>query len=215
MKLRFLLAMQRELDCLRGAGLSGPGRDVSFALTGIGKVNAASATARVILEEKPDIVVNTGVAGGMLPYMEPLDLVIADRVAYHDVWCGEGNEPGQVQGLPRFFPSDPGLVKLAQKASSSCGRNAFTGLVCSGDQFFVSLEEDARIRAMYPEVLACDMESAAVAQVCHNFGVPFLCLRTISDVHTSEQVQRSQYSDIMERLSASDFEFVHAFAELI
>lgn len=55
------------------------------------------------------------------------------------------------------------------------------GLVCSGDVFVSDPEVLARIRSLYPDVDAVDMESAAIAQVCFMRQVPFSCMRVISD----------------------------------
>ncbi len=80
---------------------------------------------------------------------------------------------------------------------------------------FSSLEEDARIRAMYPDVLACDMESTAVAQVCHLHGIPFLSYRIISDVHTSVEVQKADYAAFKQQFSSDSFNFLKAFIEAL
>ena len=205
--------MEQEYSALENAGLTGGGEDICCALSGMGKVAAACAAERMILDWHPDIIINSGCAGGMLQDMHTSDLVIASRTAYHDVWCGEGNAPGQVQGLPTFFEADSRLVQVAQEAARGLGLKAWCGLVATGDQFFISLEEDDRIRALYPEVLACDMESAAIAQVCHMHGVPFLSFRIISDVHTSAEKQTTDYETFLQNASSTSFSFLKALVE--
>lgn len=207
-----LVAMEQEFSRLAGTPF---GKDVTCALTGIGKVNAARAATEMILKYKPDAIVNSGIAGGMAAGILPLDVVIATKVAYHDVWCGEGNDPGQVQGLPRFFEADPTLLAAARAVLREKGLPFHEGLVCSGDQFFVSLEEDARIRSLYPEVLAADMESAAIAQVCRHYGVPFLNFRLVSDTHGSEQEQASTYSHTMADFSNLSLDILKDLTERI
>lgn len=212
MKTGILVAMEQEYAALKGTGL--PDHiELCCSLSGIGKVNAASAAERMILTECPDIIINSGLAGGMIPEMHTGDLVIASRTAYHDVWCGEGNLPGQVQGLPAYFEADNTLKATAEKVADSLGIKNWCGLVTTGDQFFISLEEDARIRAMYPEVLACDMESAAIAQVCHLHGIPFLSFRIISDVHTSAEVQKADYAAFLRQFTSESFTFLKTFIE--
>lgn len=204
--------MEQEYAALKGTGL--PERiGLCCSLSGIGKVNAACAAERMILTEHPDIIINSGLAGGMLPEMHTGDLVIASRTAYHDVWCGEGNLPGQVQGFPVFFEADSRLKETAEKVARSLNLKTYCGLVTSGDQFFISLEEDDRIRAMYPDVLACDMESAAIAQVCHIHGVPFLSFRVISDVHTTPEEQKKGYDTSLKYLSSESFSFLKSLIE--
>lgn len=214
-KIGFLVAMDEEYRALREAGLSSPGKSLVFKQTGMGKVNAARAATELILTERPDAVIGTGVAGGMMEAMRTGDLVIASCVAHHDVWCGEGNAPGQVQGLPQRFDADRRLLDAAVFASGGFMGGVFTGLVASGDQFFISLEEDDRIRSLYPDVLAADMEAASIAQVCHLYGIPFLNIRIISDIHTSAEVQKASYSDFWRGFSGENMKFLEKMLERI
>jgi adenosylhomocysteine nucleosidase len=55
------------------------------------------------------------------------------------------------------------------------------GLIVSGDRFVCTGAESAALRALLPDALAVEMEGAAVAQVCHDFGKPFAVMRTVSD----------------------------------
>ena len=141
--------------------------------SGIGKVNAAVATLTLIDSFHPSLVINTGVAGGT-GGARVLDVVIPDRIAYHDVWCGPGTIPGEAAGCPLYFecPLPAGLVE-------SLG--ARRGVLASGDIFVSRPEEVEHILALYPDAVAVDMESAAIAQVCHIKNVPFVCIRVVSD----------------------------------
>ena len=80
---------------------------------GIGKVNAAVGASELITRMQPDVVVSTGVAGGIDKEVAVMDVVAASQVVYHDVWCGMGNEYGQVQGMPPKFACDERLVQVA------------------------------------------------------------------------------------------------------
>lgn len=142
---------------------------------GIGKVNAAMGTLTLIEHFHPDVVVNSGVAGGTGGGASILDVVLAKNIAYHDVWCGPGTQWGEATGCPRFFEPP----KDAEAMAAALGTKF--GLVASGD-IFVSREEDVRrILALYPEAMAVDMESGAIAQVCYKKDVPMYCLRVVSD----------------------------------
>lgn len=215
MKIGILVAMDNEFKSLMAADLDCPGKKLIVGQTGIGKVNAAIGATKMILNEKPDCIINTGMAGGMLLGMKVSDFVIATHSAYHDVWCGEGNEPGQVQGLPRLFPADPHLLQVALEQARGYDHPVQSGLVCSGDQFFISMEEDDRIRALYPNVIAADMESTSIAQVCHQFNVPFLNFRIISDIHTSSQVQKDTYASFSASMDGTCFRFLKQFIQNI
>ena len=81
---------------------------------GIGKVNAASGVTNMIINFKPDRVVSTGVAGGIDACLKIMDVVVSTQTCYHDVICGDNVDPGQVQGLPRFFESDKEMVEVAK-----------------------------------------------------------------------------------------------------
>lgn len=191
MKFLVLAAMDCEIRPLEEAGI----RTIK---TGIGKVNAARCATESILSEKPDAVISTGCAGGMAKGLKLNDLVIARETAYHDVWCGD--VMGRVQGEPQRFPSDQELLKTAREIAPS----SKVGLIVTGDQFYISQQEDQRILNLYPDALAADMESAAIAQVCSHYNIPFLSLRYISDLHDNDDDQRQQYEDFKQNFSSAE-----------
>jgi adenosylhomocysteine nucleosidase len=141
---------------------------------GIGKVNAALGAMTLIENFHPSMVINTGVAGGTGSAAKILDVVLADRIAYHDVWCGPDTIVGQAAGCPRFF-----VCPLGNDIVDTL--NVKHGLIASGDIFVSRREDIERIKALYPDVMAVDMESAAIAHACHLKSVPFVCIRVISD----------------------------------
>lgn len=147
--------------------------------SGIGKVNAAVGAVELIRRYHIDALVNTGVAGGIDPRLAVMDVVAGSRVAYHDVDCGPESLPGQVQGLPLYYEADARLL-----ATATCLQTAtriHTGLICSGDRFITDRAQLDAIKQQFLDGLAVDMESGALAQVCHLYGVPFLSFRIISD----------------------------------
>lgn len=157
--------------------------EVALLQSGIGKVAAAVGTTLLLQLAKPDIVINTGSAGGLDSNLEVGDIVISTEVRHHDVdVTAFGYEKGQLPANPPAFLPDGQLVDLALKESQKMGLNAVSGLICSGDLFVNSVEIIDRIRGDFPNVVAVEMEAAAIAQVCHAFGVPFIVIRAISDV---------------------------------
>ena len=118
--------------------------EVVLAKSGIGKVCAAVGTMEMIQRYSPNVIVNTGVAGGIDPLTEVMDIVVGENMVYHDVWCGEGNEYGQVQGLPARYVSDKALCKLALSVEHD--GNVYGGLICSGDKFITNKEELVEIK---------------------------------------------------------------------
>lgn len=155
-------------------------KEVCVMKCGIGKVNSALSADAMIREFNPDIVINTGVAGGADESSRILDLFIATSVAYHDVWCGPGTLWGQAAGYEQFFTPSDKVIDIAKTISGTSPR-VTTGLICSGDFFISKAEEIKRIKEIFPSCLAVDMESASIAQTCTNRGVPFAIIRAISD----------------------------------
>lgn len=205
MKIGIIVAMRKELDLLlpllndseesRMGGFEfhrgKMGRhDVMVMQCGIGKVNAAMGALTLINAFLPDFVINSGVAGGADSSVSVMDVVAGTRVAYHDVWCGPESELGRVQGLPLYFEGSERLLELLPVQD-----HLHKGLICSGDQFIDTIESVNRIKGNFPEVLAVDMESGAIAQVCYLCKVPFLALRVISDSPGASHDNTRQYLD--------------------
>lgn len=164
--------------------------DVMVMQCGIGKVNAAMGALTLINAFLPDYIINSGVAGGADKSVNVMDVVAGERVAYHDVWCGPESELGRVQGLPLYFEGAKRLLKLLPDRD-----DIHKGLICSGDQFIDTIESVNTIKGNFPDVLAVDMESGAIAQVCHLNHVPFLALRVISDSPGASHNNTQQYMD--------------------
>ncbi|SER84237.1 5'-methylthioadenosine/S-adenosylhomocysteine nucleosidase [Psychrobacillus sp. OK032] len=162
--------------------------EVILLKSGIGKVNAAMTTAILLNEYKPDYVINTGSAGGYDPTLSVGAIVISDEVRHHDVdVTAFGYEIGQVPLLPAAFKSDVHLMKLAEDAVKEIGEHeAATGLIATGDVFMHDPEKVEEVRSHFPQMKACEMEAAAVAQVCHQFEVPFVVIRSLSDIAGKE-----------------------------
>ncbi|MDO4698029.1 MAG: 5'-methylthioadenosine/S-adenosylhomocysteine nucleosidase [Pasteurellaceae bacterium] len=161
--------------------------NVALLQSGIGKTAAAIGTTLLLQLTKPDMVINTGSAGGLDSNLNVGDIVISTEVRHHDVdVTAFGYEKGQLPANPAAFLPDADLVELATKESQKAGFNAVAGLICSGDAFINGAEKMAQIRQDFPVVAGVEMEAASIAQVCHAFGVPFVVIRAISDVADKE-----------------------------
>ncbi|SFU27151.1 5'-methylthioadenosine/S-adenosylhomocysteine nucleosidase [Xenorhabdus koppenhoeferi] len=163
------------------------GVDIALLKSGIGKVSAALGTTLLIEHCQPDIVINTGSAGGLDPKLKVGDIVVSEEVRYHDAdLTAFGYESGQMAQCPPAFIADKQLITLAEKCIQSLELNAIRGLVCSGDAFINGSESLARIRETFPKVAAVEMEAAAIGHVCHQYKVPFVVVRAISDIADQE-----------------------------
>ncbi len=164
------------------------GKEVVLLKSGIGKVNAAISTTLLMTKFAPAKVINIGSAGGFDPELEVGDVIISDQVVHHDVdVTAFGYQPGQLPSMPETFSADAELIAIAQAAVAKVGEvKAKTGLIGSGDVFMCEVERVAQARALFPSMKAVEMEAAAVAQVCHKFEVPFVVVRSLSDVADKE-----------------------------
>lgn len=163
------------------------GVEVALLKSGIGKTAAALGTTLLLQLCKPDVIINTGSAGGLAPTLEVGDIVVSEEVRYHDVdVTAFGYQPGQMAGCPAAFVADADLVTVAEDCIGQLKLNAVRGLVVSGDAFINGAEPLARIRTTFPQAIAVEMEATAIAHVCHQFGVPFVVVRAISDVADRE-----------------------------
>ena len=203
----------RQMQQILGGerGLLG-GNEIVLWRSGIGKVNAALGTQQLILEEKPDCIINTGVAGGIDCDERVMDIVVAEACAYHDVWCGEPNAKGQVQGMPERFACDPELVAKARPFAQH------TGLLLTGDQFLTHEEKLRQIKADFPDGLAVDMESCAIAHTCHIHRIPFLAIRILSDIPAAAKTTAddiAQYRDFWDLMADRSFLTIKQFLEIL
>lgn len=162
---------------------------IVFSECGIGKVNAGILTTLMIEHYHPDFIINTGVAGGFDKNLKTFDVVVADRVFYHDADCRLADDIpyGQIQGLPMYFLAD---IILNKKISETNG-NIYIGAIASGDEFVKDYNRmENKINEYFKDVnvLACDMESGAIAHACYLQGVPFTIIRSISDIVGGNQI---------------------------
>lgn len=177
------------------------GQRVVAVLSRIGKV-AAATTATVLLERfGASAVVFTGVAGGLGEGVAVGDVVVATELLQHDLDASPIFPRYEVPLYGRArFAADGALADALAAAAREALRDMPTlvgpeavadfgllapsvhrGLIVSGDRFVATAAESAALRAALPDALAVEMEGAAMAQVCHDYGVPFAMVRAISD----------------------------------
>ena len=160
------------------------GHDVVAVLSRIGKVAAATTATALIERFQVGRIVFTGVAGGLAPGVKVGDVVVADSFLQHDMDASPLFPRHEVPlyGTSRFA-SDAALTDLLEAAARQAlpGASLHRGLVVSGDRFVATTAESRALQAALPEALAVEMEGAAIAQVCHDYGVPFAAVRTVSD----------------------------------
>jgi adenosylhomocysteine nucleosidase len=177
------------------------GHDVVAVLSRIGKVAAATTATALIERFKVDVLVFTGAAGGLASDAQVGDVVVASAFVQHDM---DASPLFPKHEMPLYgrsrFDTDAGLSQALVAAASKVlsdpaqhlGAQAIAdfhllsprvhqGLIVSGDRFVSTTAESQALQCSLPDALAVEMEGAAVAQVCLDYGVPFAAVRTISD----------------------------------
>ena len=171
-------------------------QEIVLVICGIGKVSAGVTTALLIEHFKPSLIINSGIAGGYAKKLNTLDLVVSKEVAYYDVdLTTDGAEYGTLPNLPKYFEADLNVLDCLNKSNI----NYHHGLIITADVFASDRKKVSDIVDAYynKEVLAIDMESASVAQVCYMNNTPFVNFRVISDV-IGEESQISMYYNFAE-----------------
>ncbi len=178
------------------------GHALVAVLARVGKV-AAATTATVLIERfGVDRIVFTGVAGGLAAGVRVGDIVLARELLQHDMDASPLFPRHEVPlyGRARFAADAALSDALAHAAQTVLAQpeaawgtavarelallhtaRLHQGLVVTGDRFVATALESAALRRELPDALAVEMEGAAVAQVCHDYGIPFAAVRTISD----------------------------------
>lgn len=162
------------------------GQPVVLALSRIGKVAAATTATTLIEAFGAQRLVFTGVAGGIARGVQVGDVVVASEFVQHDMDASPLFPRYQIPLYGRErFACDEALSALLSGAVRSGGYTLHQGLIASGDRFVSAAEEARELHAALSDAghapLAVEMEGAAVAQVCFDYGVPFAAMRTISD----------------------------------
>ncbi len=158
------------------------GKEVVVATCGVGKVFAALCAEAMILTYRPNCVINSGVAGALDDRLHLLDLVIGEQVVQHDMDTSPLGDPkGLLSGINRVtLPADMKLVSALEEAAIAMQAPFLRGTVASGDQFIADDAKRDFIRSTF-DAACCEMEGAAIGQVCYVNQIPFAVLRAISD----------------------------------
>jgi 5'-methylthioadenosine/S-adenosylhomocysteine nucleosidase len=170
--------------------------DTPIIGTGVGKVAAASNTTKAILEHRPDAIVFVGVAGGLSPDLAQMSVLVARDALQWDVDLTpvNGGELGVLNDGRGAIALDQTGAALALEAARELGYHARLGRVVSGDSFLASAEKSAWLQNTFAAD-AVEMEGAAALQVAHDFGIPMVLLRVISD-NASDEAALS-YTDFL------------------
>ncbi|HGI3788026.1 TPA: 5'-methylthioadenosine/adenosylhomocysteine nucleosidase [Streptococcus agalactiae] len=150
--------------------------------SGVGKVMSAMSVAILVESFKVDAIINTGSAGAVATGLNVGDVVVADTLVYHDVdLTAFGYDYGQMSMQPLYFHSDKTFVSTFEAVLSKEEMTSKIGLIATGDSFIAGQEKIDVIKGHFPQVLAVEMEGAAIAQAAQATGKPFVVVRAMSD----------------------------------
>ncbi len=194
-ELHALIPLLDEPQCIRVGGRQFHlglmhGHAVVLARSGIGKVAAAITATLAIQHFNAQVLVFTGVAGGLGEGVAIGDFVLARELLQHDLDASPLFPRFEVPltGVSRFLADaalsdafDAAVQRCLQRGAIDGAPKLHQGLVISGDRFIATAAHSAELRCALPDALAVEMEGAAVAQVCNAFGIPLAVLRIVSD----------------------------------
>ncbi len=188
MQIILLAALDEEADAfMPGAGealdgewprvrrIEASGHVVLLAATGIGKVNIATAAARLHALHGADLLMTLGTAGKLSAIAG--DCFYLARAVQHDY--GARKRESFVHYPPGAWPMGPAHVEPYQ-ALADPGLGLPHACITSGDAFI----EDAAYAAHLVAALDADivdMETAAVAQYAASIGLPWAGIKATTD----------------------------------
>ncbi|MDR2878935.1 MAG: 5'-methylthioadenosine/adenosylhomocysteine nucleosidase [Fusobacteriales bacterium] len=188
-------------------------RKIVLAESGIGKVNAAMLATIMIVKFNVKAVCFSGVAGALDSRLKVGDVVIGEKMLQHDMDVKEfGLKKGEIPRMDTsVFLSNDRLMAIVKEYKLS-NNKIYSGTIISGDQF-ISLKQTKQELASEFNAMCVDMESAAVAQVCHRLDKKCLVIRSISDSVTDDSMM--EYSQFTELAANNSKELVCRLTEVL
>ena len=189
------------------------GREVVLAQSRIGKVASASTVTTMLDHFHADCIIFCGTAGGIDPALAVGDVVVADQLVQHDIDTGSDRFRVPLLNID-YFKTDTRLSADIHKAVEVFIRERMhsdipqkhlddfgirnpkvaVGTIASGDQFICDPAKHHWLAEQLENLKCVEMEGAAVAQVCYEFGIPCAVVRVISDsANDSSSVDFDQF----------------------
>lgn len=157
------------------------GIDLVIAYSKIGKVFSTLTAATMIEHFGAQILLFSGVAGAVSPDLKVGDLVVATKLAQHDLDITAFGHPyGYVPEGSVYVDADKSLIEISKGVAAEMGLHVKEGIIATGDQFVANEERKNWIGSTF-NADALEMEGGSVAVVCNALNVPFFILRAISD----------------------------------
>lgn len=187
------------------------GQRIIVMKSGVGKVNAALSTTVLLERLQVSGVINIGTAGGLKEDENILDAVISTRVVQHDF---DTSPVDGEEGIGLYFEADQDLADVCVQALEQLDVHVHRGLIATGDQFIANDAEVQKLTKRFPEAICAEMEAGAVAQVCAHYNIPFVCMRSLSDVAVRKD-SHMDFIEYVEAASARSAEFCKALVNIL
>ena len=160
-----------------------------LVVCGVGKVNAARCAQILIDIYDIDGIINVGVAGGVSDNLKIGDIIVADKLVQHDFDITAFNHnKGYIPNVGVFMPCDENLSQILTNSLNKLKYNYYIGTIASGDIFLTDTKMSQKIHTKF-NALCVEMEGAAIAQVCTLCNMPFIVIRSISDIPNNDNTK--------------------------
>ena len=191
------------------------GHECCISISGIGKVNMAVCTQTMILEFKPDLMINTGIAGGLDECLRVGDLVVGESTIQHDLNTGslDGSPVGYIAELDMInIPCKRKYVDILFRCGKELNLNTYIGVIATGDQFISSKKQHQYIHDNF-KATCVEMEGGAMGQVCALNNVPYVVVRSISDSANDEAI--NDYTNFANKAANNSIMLLELFLKQI
>ena len=187
--------------------------DIVLGYSKIGKVYASLTAATMIEKFGADMLLFTGVAGGINPKLKIGDLIAATQLCQHDLdITAFGHPHGYVPEGAVYVKPSRELLQIAKEVAYEKGIDLIGGIIATGDQFIADESKKEWIKSTF-DADALEMEGAAVAVVCDAFDIPFFVMRSISDTAGDEAVE--DFDEFLKHASQRSSSFIIAMLDKI
>lgn len=168
------------------------GKDVVLCKSGVGKAYAAMSCTILCMQGNINSIINVGTAGGLTQDEQVLDIVISDKVVQADYDTSPLDGPS---GVGLVYNSHEKLSQSCIEAAKAMQIRYHVGTIASQDLFMSRDEDFEKLMNNFPDSICSEMEAGAVGAVATQFNIPFVIVRSLSDVvhHNENPMEFSTY----------------------
>ena len=168
------------------------GKDVVLCKSGVGKAYAAMSCTILCMQGNIDSIINVGTAGGLTQDEQVLDIVISDKVVQADYDTSPLDGPS---GVGLVYNSHEKLSQSCIEAAKAMQIRYHVGTIASQDLFMSRDEDFEKLMNHFPDSICSEMEAGAIGAVATQFNIPFVIVRSLSDVvhHNENPMEFSTY----------------------